>query len=116
MFEKAKTFVKEHKKEIMCAGCVVGAIIGGVVIGKHINKTFVEYGKEVAGKKVIMWNPSKDHGFMSLERVKNFMEANAGNAAPYAVFREGPDPDAFVCILLDDKAIIPELQNIVESI
>ena len=58
------------------------------------------------GLKYIAWAPQPEKGTMTLERVKEILDLNANNAAKFAIFREGLDPNAFACIKFDSNLII----------
>lgn len=105
MLEEKRSFVKDHKKEILFAGCITGAVVAGVLIGKRIDKKWIDLGKKCAGKHVIGWVPIDS--FMNLERVKEILDANMNNPEPFAIFKEGPNPDGYICIMLSDNVIIP---------
>jgi len=105
MLEKTKSFVKDHKRGIVLTGCVVAGVITGVVLCKRFDKEMVDLGKQFCGKSVISWTET-NNGFIDLERVKEILDANANNSAQFAIFREGPDPNAYIGILLSDDVII----------
>ena len=111
MFEKTRKVVKEHKKEIIAVVgiAIIGAGIGlviGKAIGTNVNKDLVELGRRYLGKETISWEPGR--GSLTLEEVKKFLDLNAENNAMFAIFREGPEPDAYLGLLLDNAAILPE--------
>ena len=111
MFEKTKEVVREHKKEIIAGVgiAIIGAGIGlyiGKAIGMNANKDLVELGKQYLGKETLSWEPGK--GCLKLEEVKKFLDLNAENNAMFAIFREGTEPDAYLGLLLDNAAILPE--------
>ena len=91
---KVKEFWKNHKKTICFIGgaVVLGTVI--LIIGKA-KKDFVN----ISGKNCITWIPGDQK--MDLERVKEFLEANKDDASPFAIFKEGPNPNEYVTILLD---------------
>ena len=94
-----KEFCKKHKKEIIFTSCLVGAVVIGVLVkGQHKKKLI-----ELAGKNVITWTPG--NSFINLEKVKEILDLNANNSELFAIFREGPDPNAYVCILLSDNVL-----------
>jgi esterase/lipase len=95
-----KTFCKDHKKEIV----VTGLVIGGVIATSFVTKRICTRGLVNAkGLNVLTWKTPK--GTANLEYVKKFLDANAGNGEPFAIFKEGPDPDAYVSILFNDKIV-----------
>ena len=94
-------FCKDHKKEIV----VTGLIIGGVVISALITKRiFTKNLIDLTGKDVISWTPNDK--FMNLERVKEILDLNADNTSKFAIFREGLEPNQYAVILLDDNVIV----------
>ena len=97
--EKLKNFCKDHKKELIVAGCVVGAIAIGLMTKGQLNRKFVD----VTGERYLTWRPT-DNGFMSLERVKETLDANIGNSSKFAILKEGQD--AYIGILIDDGVIM----------
>lgn len=98
MKEKIKKVWAEHKKEI-----IIGAVIvGGVATVLITKKATITGGMEkMKGWKYIAWEPQPEKGFMTLERAKEILDLNANNAAKFAIFREGPNPAEYVCIMLD---------------
>ena len=94
-----KQIWKDHKTELAIAGCMVGAVIGLIVLHKVGTKKVVD----CTGKNVISWKP--ENNFMNLERVKTLLDLNANNAESFAIFREGPNPMDYVFITLSDKVI-----------
>ena len=99
--------MKDHQKEIVITGCVVAGIITGVIIRKRFDKKWVDFAKGFNGKSMISW--TWKNSFIDLERVKEILDANVNNSESFAIFREGPDPNAYVCVLLSDDVIIPEI-------
>ena len=97
--DKLKKFCKDHKKELIVAGCVVGAIAIGLMTKGQSNKKFLD----VTGKSYLTWYPT-DNGFMSLERVKETLDANIGNSSKFAILKEGQD--AYIGILIDNDVIM----------
>lgn len=104
--KKLKEIWKDHKKDILIiAG---GTLLGtGIVLG---GKYLIDHGYcvNMAGKDVISWTPNPNAGSMNLERVKEILDLNADNASQYAIFREGPNPNEYVCIILSEgfKAVL----------
>ena len=94
-----KQIWKDHKTELAIAGCMVGAVIGLIVLHKVGTKKVVD----CTGKNVISWKPEAKS--ISLERVKEILDLNANSTAQFAIFREGLDPKAYECILLNDEVI-----------
>ena len=95
MKEKIKKVWSEHKTEIIIGAIVVGGVITIIASGKWKlvkSKEIVD----LAGKKVISWKPG--NGVLNLDEVKKILEANMTTSAPFAIFREGPNPADFVCI------------------
>jgi hypothetical protein len=107
MFEKGKTFVEDHKKEIFFVGCAISGLVIGVALRKHIktNRFLVNLGKGIAGKEVISWIPN-GYGDMDLEGVKALLDANANNSEMFAIFREGLNPNIYSCIQLNGSKVV----------
>ena len=99
---KVKEFWRKHKTKI----CVVG---GTIVVGTVVFLITKDskYKLDTRGKKIIYW-PDVDSGVMDIERVKSILEANKDNSSKFAIFREGPNPNEYVTILLSDGVVIPE--------
>lgn len=95
-----KTFYKNHKKEILIGGLVIGGMIATSFVTKRICTRGLINTKEV---NVLTWKTPK--GTIDLEGIKKFLDANAGNGEPFAIFKEGPDPDAYISILFNDKLV-----------
>lgn len=91
-----KEFYNKHKKAIIITGVVSGAVVGTYLAYKYLKKPIVS----LKGKSVISWIPPKDA--MDLETVKEILDLNADNASRFAIFREGPNPKDYVCIVLSD--------------
>ena len=98
MKEQIKKVWAEHKKEIIIGAVVVGGI-ATVLITKKM--TIASGMEKMKGWKTIGWKPDPSKGTMNLDRVKELLDLNAANTAQYAIFREGPNPAEYVCIMLD---------------
>lgn len=109
MLEKAKSFVKDHEKEIVFTGGIIAGVIIGVILCKRFDKKMVDLGKQFSGKRAISWTPD-GNGFMTLEKVKTILDANVNNSESFAIFREGldRDPSHYICLMMTDNVIIPE--------
>lgn len=105
MLKKGKAFLKDHRKEIIVVSCIAGGIIIGAVANQLANKKLLELGKMYVGKYTISWVPGE--GFMSLERVKSILDANADNSSSFAIFREGLNPKDYTVISIGDGVVIP---------
>ena len=105
--KKLKDIWKENKAKIMIVGSgVVGSVV--VVITTAVLLHQKGSVKIPNGAKCISWVPTKYDGtMMNLERVKDILEANKDNSSMFAIFREGPNPNEYVTILLDNTVIIP---------
>ena len=102
MKEKIKKVWSEHKTEILIGAVMVGGTIAVVASGKWKlvkSKEFVD----LAGKKVIYWKPG--NGVVNLDEVKKILDANVATSAPFAIFREGPNPTDFVYITFPNTPI-----------
>jgi len=98
--KRVKEFCKNHKKElVVIGGVIVGAVVGAIIY-KHLGTKSVDY----AGKNVISWTPGNT--FINLERVKEILDLNANNSEMFAIFREGPDPNAYACVLLSENVVV----------
>ncbi len=97
--KKIKEFCKENKKEIIITTCTIGlAIIGvNIITKKNINTD----NGNLAG---IFYNPNNDK-IIGLEEVKEILERNANNSTKYAIFREGGNPNDYMCIELGKHQI-----------
>lgn len=92
-----KEFWKKHKHKLLAGGLIIGgiAVIVAVIKGKSAKNVV-----DLTGKSIIYWDPqSKD--FMNLERVKEILDLNATNSSGFAIFREGSNPNEYICILTD---------------
>lgn len=101
MKEKLQNFYKKYRKPIIITGCLVGT---GVVVYLASKYTFFakkEY-MDLRGKSIITWDPSTGTGTMNLDKVKEILEANKDNSSCFAIFREGPAPNEYIAIALDD--------------
>ncbi len=97
--KKVKEFCKENKKEIITTACVIGlAIIGVNVLTKK--NVITDYG-DLGG---ILYRPS-DNKIIGLEEAKAILELNANNSTKYAIFREGGNPNDYMCIELSKRTI-----------
>ena len=99
--KKLKDFWEENKARILIVGGGVVVITTAVLLHQ---KGGVKLPKNA---KYISWVPTKYDGTMNLERVKEVLEANKDNSSMFAIFREGPNPNEYVTILLDDTVVIP---------
>jgi phage host-nuclease inhibitor protein Gam len=96
-----KQFCKEHKKELILTGVVVGAVVTGLLVKGRSKKNLID----VTGKNAITWVPGP--GFMNLERVKEILDLNANNTESFAIFREpGNAMDQYTCVLLSDNVVL----------
>lgn len=107
MFEKGKKFVKEHKVEIIVGGCILAA---GVVIGAKLNAKMnaevITLGKKIQFKNWMWWDPQG--GSITLDQVKNLMDANVDSGAAYGIIRQEINPTEYIFIKMDENLIIPE--------
>ena len=96
---KVKEFWRKHKKKI----CVIG---GTVVIGTAIAIITKDskYMVNLKNKNAIVWGDN-DSGFMDIEGVKELLDANKDNCSRFAIFREGPEPDQYVALIMSDGVI-----------
>jgi type VI protein secretion system component VasK len=100
---KIKEFCKNHKKGLIVVGCLAGGAILGVLAVKYMhNKNYID---SLTDKAMITWKPEPDK-LMGLERVKQILDLNAENASQFAIFREGPNLDAYACIALSNDVIL----------
>lgn len=99
--KKLKDFWEENKAKILIVGGGVVVITTAVLLHQ---KGGVKLPKNA---KCISWVPTKYDGTMNLERVKEVLEANKDNSSMFAIFREGPNPNEYVTILLDGTVVIP---------
>lgn len=97
MKEYWKMFWKKYKKGIIW-GAVVGVSVSTVYLLVRNPKVC-----DLVGKNIISWKPGDTS--MTLERVKEILELNKDNAGQFAIFREGPDPLKYVCIVLNDAVV-----------
>jgi hypothetical protein len=107
MKEKIKKFWKEHKEEILIGTTIIGGTVVGVILTKKLYKACrMNILKELnlEGKSTISWTPRDS--FMNLERVKEILDLNANNSSSFAIFREGPKPEDYVCILLSKDVVV----------
>lgn len=97
---KVKEFWRKHKTKI----CVVG---GTIVVGTVIFLITKDskYKLDLKGKKAITWK-DEDNGFMDIERVKAILDANKDNSSRFAIFREGPNPNEYVAIMMSDDVVM----------
>lgn len=99
---KLKNFWEKHKTKILVVG---GVIVGGTIIylltkdSKYISKI------DLRKSKAIVW-PADYTGHMEFEKVKELLEANKDNVSQFAIFREGPNPNDYVTILLSDNVTL----------
>jgi hypothetical protein len=100
-----KEIWRDHKLGIVAGIGIATSVVIGIIAVAIISKQ--EYNNETKrlteGKNVISWTPNNK--FMNLERVKEILDLNADNASQFAIFREGPDPNAYACILLSDDVV-----------
>lgn len=97
---KVKEFYKKHEKGINTIVSVVVITTGCVLVTKHYrskNKQLVD----LKGKSAVMWNQNQDGEIINLDRVKEILDLNADTMGAFAIFREGPRPDQYICIVLD---------------
>lgn len=99
--KKVVKFCKEHKKGLLVTGCLIGATVVGVKIGIKVGKRNVV---DLTGRNVISWKPGKE--IINLDRVKEILDLNANSSAMFAIFREGVDPNAYVCIELNNTTLV----------
>lgn len=101
MKEKLQNFYKKYRKPIIITGCLVGT---GVVV--YLTKKYTIFPKkeyvDMRGRSIISWDPGSGTGTMGLEKVKEILEANKDNGSCFAIFREGPNPNEYITIALDD--------------
>ena len=95
-----KEFWRKNKKRIFIIG---GTIVVGTVVFL-ISKESVHW-LNTKGKKGILWK-DEDNSFMDIERVKAVLDANKDNSSRFAIFREGPNPNEYVTILLSDDVVV----------
>ena len=108
MKEKIKTFWSKHKVKICLVGGTIVTIIISCLVLKDGGKTVLHQNGQkfdLTGHNIIHW-PSIP-GSMSLSQVKEVLEANKDNASQFAIFREGPNPQDYVTIMLSDDVILP---------
>lgn len=106
--DKVIKFCKDHKTELIIGGVLVGTFaLGYLTKGKIVNiKNSKKMLFDLKGKKALIWEG--DNGFMNLEKVKAILDANINNAEPFAIFREGPNPNDFICLTLGSDIVIPQ--------
>jgi hypothetical protein len=98
---KIKKFWNDHKVIIyVIGGTIVVATLAYFLLKKKYPMV------DLTGKNVICWKPENDK-CMNLEKVKEFLDANKDSSAQLAIFREGPNPDEYIGIVMDDNFIIP---------
>jgi preprotein translocase subunit SecF len=95
-----KEFWRKHKKRIFIVG---GTIVVGTVVFLITKDS--KYKLNFKDKKVIWWK-DEDNSFMDIERVKAILDANKDNSSSFAIFREGPNPNEYVTILLSDDVVL----------
>lgn len=91
MKEKVKKFWEDHKWEPQ-------RWINSMKTKKVLKDLNLE------GKAIISWTPNDS--VMNLERVKEILDLNANNSSSFAIFRKGPRPEDYVCILLSDDVVV----------
>ena len=96
---KIKDFYQKHKKVIFI-GTGILVVAGGVFLFLKNRKVC-----ERVGRAVIEWTPTGET--MPLEKVKTILDVNAVNGSKFAIFREGPNPAEYVCLILGDGFVIP---------
>lgn len=97
---KIKEFYKKHEKDINTIGSVVAITVGFMLVTKHYknkNKKLVD----LKGRSAIMWNKNQDGEIINIDRVKEILDLNADTTGAFAIFREGPRPDQYICLVLD---------------
>lgn len=98
--KKIKKFWDDHKVAI----CVIGGSIALTAVSYLLlkDKRFL---LDITGEKDIHWEP--DNSFVSLERVKEILEANKDNLSQFAIFREGPNPAEYAVVTISNGVVIP---------
>jgi hypothetical protein len=97
-----KEFCKKHKKEIIFTGCIVGAVVIGVLTKeKRPTKKLID----VTGMNYITWKPK---GYsITLEEIKEVLDLNANNpTAKFAVIKDSATKYGYIGILLNDNVIM----------
>ena len=98
---KIKEFYTKHKKVIIGGVVVVVGIgVSTIVLKKMPKKQMLD----VTDKASITWKP--DGKTFNLEEVKKCLDANAESSAMFAIFREGPKPEEYAIIRLNDSAML----------
>lgn len=95
-----KEFWRKNKKRIFIVG---GTIVVGTVVFLITKDS--KYKLNFKDKKVIWWK-DEDNSFMDIERVKAILDANKDNSSQFAIFREGPNPNEYVTIVLSDDFVV----------
>ncbi len=105
--KKIMEFCRKHKTALIVVCSVAGTIVVYAITRKHYDKLLGWYKQ----RNVIAWKPTNK--IITLEKVKEVLDLNANTSAPYAIFREGPDPKDYVCIVLNDtKDFICESEKV----
>jgi hypothetical protein len=98
-----KEFWKKHKKKIIFVGCLAGAVTYGVLVSRQLGMEKRKFA-HLTGKTVLSW--VQPEGFMNLERVKEILDLNAETSSSFAILKEGPDPNAYIAILISDNVLL----------
>jgi hypothetical protein len=102
MIKEVKNFCKKYKKELIVGGLI---IVGGGVIGS-IAQQIISKKKGFTvpdGMTTIYWKPN--NSFINLEKVKEVLDLNVNNNESFAIFREGPNSEAYTLVLLSDNVV-----------
>jgi len=96
-----KEFWKKHKTKVLVVG---GVIVGGTIIFLATKKIAKQYLlTDLKDYDVIRWKGGS--GDFTYEKVLEILEKNKNNNSSFAIFREGPNPDAFTAIKLSDDVV-----------
>lgn len=99
--KSVKEFYKKYREPILITGCVVCTAVAAVILTKaHVIGKIERLDR---GKSILKWRSPGE--FMNLERVKEILDLNANNTEKFAIFREGPNPEDYICILVDKNVV-----------
>jgi len=104
---KIKGFLKRNKRSIIIGGIVIGIVATAIVLKRNGLFETQPLQWDAEGMKFIAWKENLQTGFMTKDRVIEVLEANANNEVPFAIYREGPNPNEYVTIILGENFVMP---------